>query len=196
MTSLATVSMVRADGSAPQERVDGSHGEPDRPMNASQPSSPRLRPRGGPSVPIHSTRDAMSAGGVVYRIRDGQVQVVLVARPAHGLWALPKGTPEAGESVEQTAIREVTEETGLDVSIEREIGSVHYRYAVPGEGILIRKVVHHFLMEPLGGDIARHDHEYDVVDWVDIHEATERMSYANERRIVQRAGELIQEHRT
>lgn len=138
----------------------------------------------------------MSAGGVVYRLVGGHVEVVLVARPAQGLWALPKGTPESGESVEQTAIREVAEETGLDATIEVKIGSIRYRYAIHGEGILVRKVVHHFLMKPVGGDIARHDHEYDVVDWVDIHEAAERMSYANERRIVQRATELILERRS
>jgi 8-oxo-dGTP pyrophosphatase MutT (NUDIX family) len=135
----------------------------------------------------------MSAGGVVFRVRDGHVEVVLVARPAQNLWALPKGTPEAGESVEQTALREVAEETGLEVSILGEVGSIRYRYVIPDEGILVRKVVHHFLMEPVGGDVGLHDHEYDLVDWVDIHEATGRMSYANERRIVEQAGELIRE---
>jgi 8-oxo-dGTP pyrophosphatase MutT (NUDIX family) len=133
----------------------------------------------------------MSAGGVVFRERDGHVEVVLVARPKQGLWALPKGTPEAGETVEQTAIREVQEETGLVVSITREIGAIRYRYAVPSEHVLVSKVVHHYLMEATGGDVTLHDHEYDVVDWVDIHEAVGRMSYANERTIVEKAGALI-----
>ena len=44
----------------------------------------------------------MSAGGVVYRRRDGHIEIVLVARPKHGLWALPKGTPEARETIEET----------------------------------------------------------------------------------------------
>jgi len=133
----------------------------------------------------------MSAGGVVYREREGHVEIVLVARPRHSLWALPKGTPEPGESVEQTALREVSEETGLEVAITQEIGAIHYRYVIPTENVLVTKVVHHFLMEPVGGDVALHDHEYDVVDWVDIHEAIGRMSYANERRIVEKAGALI-----
>jgi 8-oxo-dGTP pyrophosphatase MutT (NUDIX family) len=133
----------------------------------------------------------MSAGGVVYREQDGHIEVVLVARPAHGLWALPKGTPEPGESVEVTALREVREETGLEVAIVAEVGSIHYRYAIASEGVVVQKVVHHFLMEPVGGDIALHDHEYDVVVWVDIHEAPARMSYANERSIVERASAVI-----
>lgn len=135
----------------------------------------------------------MSAGGVVYRIRDGRVEIVLVARPQHGLWALPKGTPEPDESVEATALREVREETGLEVEIVAEITSIHYRYTIASEHLLVQKVVHHFLMEPTGGDVALHDHEYDVVTWVDIHEAPGRMTYANERSVVERASALITE---
>jgi len=136
-------------------------------------------------------RRAMSAGGVVYREQDGHIEIILVARPAHNLWALPKGTPEAGESVEATALREVREETGLEVEIVGEIGTIHYRYTIASEGVLVQKVVHHFLMEPVGGDMALHDHEYDVVAWVDIHEAPGRMSYANERSMVEQASALI-----
>jgi len=138
-------------------------------------------------------RDAMSAGGVVYRRSDDRIEVVLVARPSQQLWALPKGTPEPGESVEATAIREVGEETGLEVRVEREIGSIHYWYAVPEERVRVRKVVHHFLMTATGGDVGRHDHEYDVVEWMDIQEAMARMSYQNERSIVERAEALIRE---
>ncbi len=138
-------------------------------------------------------RNAMSAGGVVYRWNGPQVEVVLVARPKQQLWALPKGTPEPNESVEETAIREVSEETGLEVRVEREIGSIEYWYAIADEHVRVRKVVHHFLMTAVGGDVARHDHEYDVVEWVDIQEALARMSYQNERRIVERAEALIRE---
>lgn len=149
----------------------------------------RVRGRGTRTA----VRRAMSAGGVVYRERDGHVEVVLVARPADGLWALPKGTPEPGESVEQTAVREVAEETGLAVTIAGALGSIRYQYALPG-GARVRKVVHHYLMRAVGGDVALHDHEYDVVGWVDIHEAAGRMSYANERSILERASALIREN--
>ncbi len=139
----------------------------------------------------HPVRNAMSAGGVVYR-RDGdRVEIVLVARPRQQLWALPKGTPEPGESIEETAVREVGEETGLEVRVEREIGSINYWYAVADEHVRVHKVVHHFLMTAVGGDVGRHDHEYDVVEWVDIQEALARMSYQNECSIVERAEALI-----
>lgn len=150
------------------------------------------------------SRSAMSAGGVVYRRRGGHVEVVLVGRSRARLWALPKGTPEPGETIEETALREVREETGLEVSVDRElgngaageIGSIRYMYSerddARSEGTtLVRKIVHHFLMRPTGGDLDGHDHEYDLVQWCDVHEALRRMSYANERHILERALALI-----
>lgn len=138
-------------------------------------------------------RNATSAGGVVYRRDGGRVEIVLVARPREQLWALPKGTPEPGETIEETAVREVAEETGLDVRVECEIGPISYWYAAAEEHVRVHKVVHHFLMTPVGGDVSRHDHEYDVVEWVEIQEALARMSYRNESSIVERADSLIRE---
>jgi 8-oxo-dGTP pyrophosphatase MutT (NUDIX family) len=141
----------------------------------------------------------MSAGGVVYRRRGGRIEVVLVTRRAERLWALPKGTPEPGEGVEETALREVSEETGLQVSLatmgsnstDAQIGSIRYTYRDPVHGAAVDKVVHHYLMEPCGGDLADHDDEYDVAAWYDVHEAERHLTYPNERDILRRALELI-----
>lgn len=138
-------------------------------------------------------RAAVSAGGVVYRVRDdGVVELVLVARPSSNLWALPKGTPEPGESIEETAIREVAEETGLQVEIVAPVCSIEYSFMLSGEGVRVDKVVHHFLMRARDGDVSLHDHEYDVVDWFETGEALRRMTYANERTVVERAAALIE----
>ena len=67
-----------------------------------------------------------SAGGVVYRIRDGQMEVLLCGRKEPLLWCLPKGTPDPGEGIRATAVREVQEETGVSVIIQGKLGSVHY----------------------------------------------------------------------
>ncbi|MGE0227394.1 MAG: NUDIX hydrolase [Dehalococcoidia bacterium] len=136
-------------------------------------------------------REAVSAGGVVYRRAGSRIDIVLVARPQQELWALPKGTPEPGENVEETAIREVAEETGLEVRVEREIGAIEYWYAIASEHVRVHKIVRHFLMTAVGGDVSRHDHEYDVVEWIEIQEAMARMSYRNECTIVERAEALI-----
>lgn len=139
-------------------------------------------------------RHVWAAGGVVWRRAGGRVEVVVVARPDEGLWALPKGKPHAGESVEETALREVAEETGLDVTIDGDggaggrIGSISYRYGIERH---VRKEVHHYLMRARGGDVSRHDAEHDVVGWYDIHEAAKRMTFSNERAIVERAGAMI-----
>ncbi len=85
----------------------------------------------------------------------------------------------------------MSEETGLQVAIVGSLGSIRYRYSIPQDGVLVHKVVHYYLMEPTGGDVALHDHEYDLVDWLDIHAARKRMSYPNEREIVERAASMV-----
>jgi len=133
-------------------------------------------------------REAVSAGGVVYRVRDGRPEIVLVARPVTNLWALPKGTPEVGESLEQTALREVSEETGLVVDIVEPITEIAYSFHVTDGRVRVDKIVHHFLMAVTGGDVSLHDHEYDLVAWYGLAEALRLMTYDNERTVVERAG--------
>ena len=97
-------------------------------------------------------------------------------------WTLPKGTPNAGESTEQTALREVAEETGLEVRIVEPLPSIEYAFAK--DGTRIRKTVHYFLMEPVGGDLSRHDHEFADVRWVPFDEAAALLTFQTERDLV------------
>jgi 8-oxo-dGTP pyrophosphatase MutT (NUDIX family) len=138
-------------------------------------------------------RAAVSAGGVVYRVRDGRPEIVLVARPVTNLWALPKGTPEAGESLEETALREVSEETGLQVEIVEPITEIAYSFHVTDGRVRVDKIVHHFLMRVAGGDVSLHDHEYDLVGWYGLDEALRLMTYDNERTVVERARKRLEE---
>lgn len=117
---------------------------------------------------------------------------MLCGRQSEGLWALPKGTPEEGESLEHTALREVREETGLEVAIERPVGSVRYQFT-DDLGTLFDKRVEHYLMVPRGGHLDGHDHEFDVVRWVPVEEALRLMRYPNERDIVRQAMRLLSE---
>ncbi len=84
------------------------------------------------------------------------------------------------------------EETGLLVRIERPIGEIHYRYVVRVRSLRVEKVVHHYLMEPRGGDVADHDHEYDIAAWVEAQDAMRRLTYDNERDMLRRALELLE----
>ncbi|MDA0353740.1 MAG: NUDIX hydrolase [Chloroflexi bacterium] len=133
---------------------------------------------------------AVAAGGVVFRIGDAGPEIVLVARRREQLWALPKGTPEPAETIEETALREVREETGLETEIVERLGTVRYSFTSRG-GDRVDKTVHHFLLEPTGGSFDAHDDEFDHVDWYDIHEAQRRLTHRNQLHILERAGELI-----
>jgi 8-oxo-dGTP pyrophosphatase MutT (NUDIX family) len=144
-------------------------------------------------VPILRTARATSAGGVVHRLIDGRVQIALVHRRAPVLWALPKGTPDAGETIEETALRETREETGLEVEIEARLQSIRY-FFVRGT-TRFHKTVHFFLMRPIGGSLDAHDAEFDVVRWMDLSEALAIMSHATERSVVDEAAALIEARR-
>lgn len=105
------------------------------------------------------------------------------------LWALPKGTPDAGETLAETATREANEETGLRVEIEEPIRAITY-FFVHGR-TRFHKTVHFFLMRPIGGRLEDHDHEFDEVRWVEIDEALRIMTHATERAVVERAAEIL-----
>ena len=118
---------------------------------------------------------AYSAGGVVFRLApmcssekdfaaeqyatgstppDSEdmlsMEVALVGRSHMGIWALPKGTPQAGETIEQVALREAQEETGLQVRLIAYIGSISYSFV--RDQVRYHKQVRHFLLEAVGGD--------------------------------------------
>ncbi|HXG36917.1 MAG TPA: NUDIX hydrolase [Dehalococcoidia bacterium] len=137
------------------------------------------------------TEQAVSAGGVVYRHGPQGLEIVVCGRSKEGIWGLPKGTPDEGESLEEAAVREVTEETGLQVRIEGKIRTIDYWFSVPEEGVRYHKYVHYYLMTPVGGDVSQHDWEYDLVEWVPVEEANRRLTYKNDIEVVAKARQLI-----
>jgi len=138
---------------------------------------------------------ATSAGGVVVRIEGSRPLLVagLRRRDTHrhgGTWSLPKGTPAPGETHEETALREVEEETGLRVRIIASLPSIDYTFVQGGSRI--EKTVHYFLMEPIGGDLARHDHEFERVRWVRFEDARSLLTFETERSLVQAAAHVLE----
>jgi 8-oxo-dGTP pyrophosphatase MutT (NUDIX family) len=147
-----------------------------------------VRRTGGQRLRIE---DAVSAGGIVYRRTNGGIEIVLCGRMPRGIWGLPKGTPIPGETLEQTAEREVREETGLEVKIDRKVGEIEYWFSRVEQGVRFHKRVHHYLMVPTGGSTADHDHEYDVVQWFPLWDAEHALTYANEAEILRRAAAML-----
>ena len=130
-------------------------------------------------------RHAIAAGGVVARTGERGPEVVLAGRHRDATWVFPKGTPSPGESLQETALREVREETGLEVRVVRPLGTIEYTFAAVGERV--HKSVHFFLMEAVGGDTAGHDREYDEIRWVGAAEAVALLSYQTYRDVLDRA---------
>jgi ADP-ribose pyrophosphatase YjhB (NUDIX family) len=149
---------------------------------------------GGSSDPkTWPVKHATSHGGVVVRIQaDGPV--VALIRPASPddkqVWALPKGTPEPGESGEQTALREVHEETGLDAEIVQPLKPITYWFVWAPEQVRYRKTVHYFLMRHVGGEPTPDAAEVAEVRWVPLADAVKKATYPSERKTLKEAAEL------
>ncbi len=135
----------------------------------------------------------VSAGGVVYRVGDAGVELVICGNRTDGgwTWGLPKGTPDPGESMEETALREVREETGLHVNLEAPIDSIRYWFVRPDDGVRCHKTVHFYLMSPTGGALEDHDHEFDEVRWSNVAESCQSLTYRNEINIVEKAIAMV-----
>lgn len=90
-------------------------------------------------------------------------------------------------------MREVREETGLEVAIEAPIGSINYWFVAPHSRIHCNKTVHFYLMAHKGGSVDQHDPEFDEVRWFPSEEAVKNLAYANEARVLEKALALVNE---
>jgi 8-oxo-dGTP pyrophosphatase MutT (NUDIX family) len=138
------------------------------------------------------TSTATSAGGIVVRYESDTPWLVVGSRRRERdgrTWTLPKGTPIPGETREETAIREVEEETGLKVRISGPLDSIDYTFVQ--SGTRIHKTVHYFLMDAIGGDLADHDHEFEQVRWIPFTDAPSVLTFETERALVSRAAEVV-----
>jgi len=145
-------------------------------------------------------RREFSAGGVLVRRLGGRWMVAAI-RPAGkppGLWALPKGQIDDGEAAEETALREVAEETGAHGRSLGKLGDVKYVYTwppKPAEGERIFKVVSFFLVRYTGGRLGdvpeEFRHEVAEVKWLPLEEAPRLLAYGGEQEMARKAADFL-----
>ena len=136
--------------------------------------------------------DETSAGGLVLDRPGPAACAALIGRldrRGRLLWSLPKGHIEAGETPEDTAVREVAEETGIIGEVVAPLGIIDFWFVADGRRV--HKTVHHFLLRAVGGALSDADVEVTEVAWVPLDELSGRLAYADERALVERAPGLL-----
>src|ERR1700716_1064243 len=155
---------------------------------AAKPGRRRRRQRGRRLTTV----DEKSAGGLgLDAARGSAVLIGRLDRNGKLLWSLPKGHIEDGETIEQTAVREVKEETGISAHVLRLLGTIDYWFVA--ERRRVHKTVHHFLLEAVGGELSDEDVEVTEVAWVPVADLETKLAYADERKLVRQARALFAE---
>ncbi|WP_054956673.1 NUDIX hydrolase [Paenibacillus dakarensis] len=137
-------------------------------------------------------RKEISAGGVVYRHQNGALQIQLI-QDRYGKTSLAKGKMEAGETIEQTALREIWEETGIVGKIISPVDIIAYKYNHPEYGV-VDKEVHYYLVEAKEGSLKPQIEEINAVEWYEPQAAWNKQrqsGYSNNDIILRKALELL-----
>jgi 8-oxo-dGTP pyrophosphatase MutT (NUDIX family) len=140
-------------------------------------------------------RRELSAGAVLVRRMRGRTWSAAIrpqGRP-EGIWALPKGLIDEGETPAQTALREAFEETGLQGRLGAKLGDVRYVYTWQGERVF--KIVSFYLVHATGGRIgvlpAGMEREVAEARWLPLDDAPRLLAYGGERQMARRALEML-----
>ena len=133
-----------------------------------------------------------SAGGVVFKKENNKIFILVSQHSGHHGWVFPKGfigDHIKDETKEETALREVTEETGVIGKILKPLSPVTFWYQIDNEKH--KKTVYYFLMEYLTGDITKHDWEMENVEWLEIEKVDSRLTYSSDKKVWHEAEKLI-----
>ena len=143
------------------------------------------------------TLTQISSGGAAFRSHAGRIEIALIHTTMSGKdrWQLPKGIVENDEPAEEAALREVREETNLSTISLGLIDTVEYWYYAThkGERVRYHKFVHFYLLRYQSGEIQGQAGEVNEARWVEINKAIPMLAFESERKIAQKAQQLILE---
>lgn len=133
-------------------------------------------------------RTEYCAGGIVFN-DQGAVLLVRNYKPAKNVdyWGFPKGHVDPGESEDDTARREVEEETGITAEIDRKVADVRYVMGKDDDGGDIYKNVAFFRMRVVGGELKYEEAELAAADWFVVEDARDKITYNNDKELLEKA---------
>lgn len=140
------------------------------------------------------SREDHSAGGIAYRRLGDTIELALIATRGGQRWQLPKGSREAGETIIETAIREVEEEVGLRTTNEAFLKRIDYWYwdtYRKDVAELVHKIVDFYLLRAVSGDLCDDSYEVDAVGWFTLEQAIDMLTFEGEKSVVQIASEML-----
>jgi len=132
-------------------------------------------------------RHEKSCGAIVYRKSHGNIEILLIRHINSGHWSFPKGHVEPGETEVETAIREIREETSIDVIVDSTFRET-VSYSPKRD---TQKVVVYFIAKAKNYDFVPQAEEISEVRWVDIGHAANLLTYENDKNIVIKAKHVI-----
>ncbi|WP_232527758.1 NUDIX hydrolase [Microbacterium suaedae] len=142
----------------------------------------RNRPRSKPVV--------LAAGGVMWRYVEGELQVLLVHREKFRDWSFPKGKVDPGETLPETAVRELEEETGIRGILGPSLGDVQY-HLPSGREKLVRYWAVEATPEAVSASTFRPNKEIAALEWLTIDAARQELSYPVDHDVLRAFEQLV-----
>lgn len=134
-----------------------------------------------------------SAGGILYKKDGDKYKICIIAKRDFKVWALPKGRVAPGETPEETAVREVSEETGHLGEIQTKVDEIDYFFYWKDNNTLYHKFVYFYLMKLVQENAREPDEEADAIRWITPGEAHRKLTYINEKEIINKAWNILEQ---
>jgi len=142
--------------------------------------------------PSYQLYQEVSAGGVAVRKSNDGYEVVVIEREKMNDHCLPKGHQDEGESLQETAQRELKEETGFDTKPLAYLGDFTYSVKNDEKKKIVMRTVHWFLMEVVGGEARKPNEEVREVKIMDVNSDFSFLTYDNDRVFIERSKEALE----